>query len=87
MQGDVMQRFLIYFSLTLTVPLSEEIFFRVFLFIFLKQFTGKRTAVILSSLLFAFNHGSILLFPYYFLTALLLSLAYLRTKSIFPSII
>lgn len=87
MHGNLMQRLLLTLSVVVIGPLSEEIFFRVFLFIFLKQFTGKRTAVVLSALMFAFSHDSLVFFPYYLLMALLLSWVYLKTKSIFPSII
>ena len=85
--GGLMQKLLLYISIVVTGPISEELFFRVFLFIFLAQFTGKRTAVALSAIMFALSHGSMVYFPYYLLMALLLSLVYLRTKSIFPGII
>ena len=87
LQGALSQKGLLLTSIAIIGPISEEILFRIFLFLFLSQFTGKRSAVIISALVFAFGHNTFLAVPYYFVIAVTFSILYLKTKSILPSII
>jgi membrane protease YdiL (CAAX protease family) len=68
-------------------PVSEELFFRGFVFMGLLRGMPLYLAVILSSLLFAIAHGDAASFPVLFIIGLLLALLRWQTKSLWPSII
>jgi len=86
-QGRLTQKILLLITAVIFVPVKEEILYRVFLFLFLRQFSGMRSAIVISALVFSFGHEVPLLIPYYFVLGLVLNIIYLKTKSILPSII
>ncbi|MCM8796396.1 MAG: CPBP family glutamic-type intramembrane protease [Candidatus Omnitrophica bacterium] len=86
-QGNFMQKCLMLTSMSIVGPISEEILFRIFLFLFLSQFVGRRSAVFISALVFACDHDTFAAAPYYLVVGIVLSIIYLRTKSIMPAII
>lgn len=86
-QGRFTQKVMLITNVTIVTPVSEEILFRVFLFLFLKRYSGTKTAVALSALIFAFGHGVPMLIPYYFVVAVVFSVVYIKTKSIYPAIL
>ena len=63
-------------------PLSEEVFFRGFMFPGLMGWMGVRGAAIASSLLFALAHGQLNLIVPIFVTGMLLAWLYYRTGSV-----
>ena len=79
------------FHLTLNIviiglvgPLAEEVFFRGFLLAALVQPLGASRAAVLGSAIFAASHGSPSVMVPVFVSGLLLSWLYLRTRSIWP---
>jgi len=85
-QNNIQMIFL-FVVFTLIGPVSEEIVFRVFIQNFLKKHTNTVFAIIVSSILFAAFHQSVLLMPYFFIIGVILALLYTKTKSIIPSIV
>jgi len=82
-----MQMIYLFVVFTLVGPVSEEIVFRVFIQNFLKKHTNTIFAIIVSSVLFAAFHQSILLMPYFFVIGVILAVLYAKTRSIIPSIV
>lgn len=78
--------FLVIMSVVIT-PIAEEVVFRVFAVQYIRRYTNLWLAVILSSLLFAFGHGKLILLPLYFFVGSVLAITYVKTKTIYPSII
>ena len=66
-------------------PLAEEIFFRGFLMAALVSALGTLRGVVVASAIFAVGHGAIAVMLPAFVSGLLLSWLYLRTRSIWPS--
>ncbi len=71
-------------SIGITGPLAEEIFFRGFLLGGLIRPLGVTTAVVVSSVVFAVSHGDIAVMVPVFISGVLLSWVYIRTRSIWP---
>lgn len=65
-------------------PFAEEAFFRGFLLAALVQSIGKIRAVVLGSALFAVSHGVVAIMLPAFVSGILLSWLYLKTRSIWP---
>ncbi len=78
---------LIGFVLLILVPVGEEILFRGIAYTALSYRFGHTKGLLLSALLFAALHGTIIYLIPIFLTGLALALLYTRTKSLIPSII
>ena len=71
----------------LVAPFTEEVFFRGFVMAGLARRLGVGKAVIATSALFGVAHGSIGVVIPLFVTGLLLSWLYLRTRSVWPPIV
>ena len=69
------------------VPVFEELIFRGFLFNKWSAKIGVGKALIFSSLLFAFLHLDIIVFPAYFAAGIFYGLVYLKTKKLLIPII
>jgi uncharacterized protein len=69
------------------VPIVEETVFRGLLYGWLRSRLGVAAAVILSSLIFAFGHGILMLVPALAVTGLVLALVYEKSGSLWPPII
>jgi membrane protease YdiL (CAAX protease family) len=70
----------------LTGPLTEEVFFRGFLFPGFVKKWGVLAGIIVSSALFALSHGALAALIPIFLTGIIFSWIYYRTNSICPTI-
>ena len=66
----------------LVVPLIEELFFRGFLYSFLKRFTSTWAAIILSAGIFAFAHQNLASVIPLWLLGVVLAVAYEHTGSL-----
>jgi len=86
-KGWLIQKVMLVLSIVIVGPVTEEIFFRIFLFRFFNNYTNTFIAVTLSALAFAISHNAPTLIPIYFVFAVSLSWLYLKTKSIYPSIV
>jgi membrane protease YdiL (CAAX protease family) len=75
---------IIYFiaAATLLVPLIEELFFRGFLYSFLKRFTSTWGAIILSAGIFAFAHQNLASVVPLWMLGIVLAVAYEHTGSL-----
>ncbi|MEC9320744.1 MAG: CPBP family intramembrane glutamic endopeptidase [Chloroflexota bacterium] len=74
-------------AVVIWVPVAEEIFFRGFL---LKTMLERHTvyvAIPLSSLLFALLHGRLGLIVPVFLSSVVISILFIRTRSLLPPIL
>ncbi|WP_018250198.1 CPBP family intramembrane glutamic endopeptidase [Orenia marismortui] len=71
----------------LVAPLTEEIFFRGFIYPYCKVKLGKAKGIFLSGLIFGLAHSSIWLLVPTFLGGVILALIYERTKSLYSCII
>lgn len=86
-QGVLFQKATMVFLVIAVIPLAEEVLFRVFLYHFIQEFTNRSAAVIIGGLIFAVGHNMLLFLPYYFIFAVALNILYIKSKSIFPSVI
>lgn len=77
------------FAITAIVvaPIVEEIVFRGVIFSFFKQYTTQKTAIIVTSLLFAALHMNILQFIPLFILGAIFQLLFIYHKSLYPGII
>ena len=69
------------------VPIAEELMFRGLIFRHLKSFMGRKTAIVLSALLFGMYHGNMVQGIYAFLMGFLLVWVYERFGSIFAPVL
>ena len=74
-------------AIVIVAPISEEIFFRSFLYTGLEKRFGWKKAVLISALFFGAAHMQLVAFIPTFLMGLVLAYIYQRSKSIWPSII
>lgn len=74
-------------SIVVWVPIIEEAFFRGFILVGLRHRMGTPKALLISSAVFAGVHISLGLLIPIFVTGLLLGALYLKTKSLWPSIV
>ena len=82
--GSGLHRFVMIFALVIWGPFAEEIFFRGFMMTALVPTFGVFGATIVSSLIFAASHMSVGSLVPIFVSGVLFSLLYLRTRSIWP---
>ena len=75
------------FSVVVVAPISEEIFFRSFIYAGLVDKAGWKKAAIISALIFGAAHMQLVAFIPTFLMGLVLAYVYQRSKSVIPSII
>ena len=75
------------FAICIWVPVIEELFFRGFLLRLFMRRWGTFSAVVTSSLVFAVLHGHIGLLIPLFICSIVISLLYIRSGSIYPSIL
>lgn len=71
-------------SIVFLGPISEEVFFRAFLMTALFRPLGTLGAILASSTVFAAGHGSLGFFIPAFVSGVLLSWLYIRSRSIWP---
>jgi membrane protease YdiL (CAAX protease family) len=76
-----------FIALVIIAPITEELFFRGFLFSRLKVSVGAVAAIILSSLMFALAHGQANVGIDTFILGVFSCILVLMTKSIWPSIV
>ncbi|PRX33570.1 hypothetical protein BX659_10397 [Orenia metallireducens] len=69
--------------IVIVAPITEEIFFRGFIYPYCKSKLGKWKGILLSALFFALAHASIWLFFPTFLGGIILANIYEKTKSIY----
>lgn len=74
-------------SVVIMAPIVEELTFRGFMYTRLKQGMNKWIAVILTSLIFGFVHGTIIWAIYTFVFSLCLIFILERTKSLFGAVL
>ncbi len=75
------------FTAVVIAPVSEEIFFRGFVFGGLRPRYGWLRAAVISSALFAMAHGQLTFFPAAFLLGFLFAYLYQRSGSVWPGLI
>jgi uncharacterized protein len=85
--GDVDSTILFILATTIAAPITEEIFFRGFLFKGFRQTYGWKTALILSALIFSIFHAQVATLIPMFLLGGLFAYLYHRTESVYPGII
>lgn len=68
-------------------PIAEEIIFRVYLFNFFKKYTTEVFALVSSALFFMLLHGSLILGLYFFMIGAMLSVIYIKTRTVIPCIV
>jgi membrane protease YdiL (CAAX protease family) len=82
--GEGLHRTVNVVIIALAGPLAEEVFFRGFLLAALVKPLGASRAAALGSAIFAANHGNPSVMAPVFVSGLLLSWLYLKTRSIWP---
>jgi membrane protease YdiL (CAAX protease family) len=75
------------FLMIILAPIAEEILFRGIIYNSMRQKHQMWSALLFSSLIFAFVHGQLIHFGEIFIMGLLLAYLYERTKSLVPSIV
>lgn len=85
--GDGPVRALTVSILVIVGPLAEEVFFRGFLLMAFVQGIGVVPAVLVTSTIFAVSHGDIAVMLPIFVSGVSLSVVYLLTRSIWPSVV
>jgi len=75
------------FFAAVVAPIVEEIIFRRIIFGFLVPWSGKVPALILTSIIFAFAHDAKVQFPALFLLGAGMQMMYIRSRSIYPSML
>ncbi len=84
---DWQQRGLVALMAIIVAPVAEETIFRGYLFGVARQFVGRAWAMVACALLFAGIHGHLPSFPGLFLLAIMLTLIYERTRSLWAPIL
>ena len=85
--GEGLDRLLNILVIGLLGPFVEEVFFRGFVLAGLTRSLGVGRAVVVSSALFGISHGAIGVIIPVFVTGLLLSWLYVKTKSVWPPVL
>jgi len=75
------------FLMIILAPAAEEVMFRGMIYTAFRKRRSKWTAMVFTSLLFAFSHGQFIHFLAIFSTGLMLVYLFERTKSLVPSIV
>lgn len=87
MLGEIDSPFLFAFVTAIVAPVTEELFFRGFLFKGLREKYGWVNALMFSSIIFAIFHGQIATLIPTFLLGALFAYMYQRTESVFPGMV
>ncbi len=87
MIGEVDSPLLLAFVTAIVAPVTEELFFRGFLFKGLREKYGWVNALMFSSIIFALFHGQIATLIPTFLLGALFAYMYQRTESVFPGMV
>lgn len=74
------------FLMIILAPIAEEIMFRGIIYTALRRKQQMWSAMVISSLIFAFAHGQVIHFGEIFIVGIFLAYLYERTKSLLPSI-
>lgn len=82
--GEINAPYLFAFTTVIVAPITEEMFFRGFLFKGLREKYGWVNALMFSSMIFAIFHGQLATLLPTFLLGALFSYLYQRTDSVFP---
>ncbi|MCE7859403.1 MAG: CPBP family intramembrane metalloprotease [Chloroflexi bacterium CFX2] len=85
--GEIDSPFLLAFVTAIVAPITEELFFRGFLFKGLRQKYGWINALMFSSIIFALFHGQLATLIPTFLLGALFAYMYQRTESVLPGMI
>lgn len=85
--GEIDSPFLFAFVTAIVAPITEELFFRGFLFKGFRDKYGWVNALMFSSIIFALFHGQIATLIPTFLLGALFSYMYQRTESVYPGVI
>ncbi|MFN8433969.1 MAG: type II CAAX endopeptidase family protein [Anaerolineales bacterium] len=82
--GELNAPYLFAFTTVIVAPITEELFFRGFLFKGLREKYGWFNALMFSSMIFALFHGQLATLLPTFLLGALFSYMYQRTESVYP---
>lgn len=82
-----LSRVILYFSVAISAPIAEEIFFRGVIYRTFANKTSMRNAIIISSLIFSLLHFDLYYIPQIFIASVVLSIAYNETGNIVTPII
>lgn len=82
--GEGFYKFTNIFIIGIVGPMAEEIFFRGFILSALLRYMGPLKALTVASAIFAAQHGNLGMIIPVFMSGLLLSWLYLKTRSIWP---
>ena len=82
--GEINAPYLFAFITAIVAPITEELFFRGFLFKGLREKYGWVNALMFSSMIFALFHGQLATLLPTFLLGALFSYMYQRTESVYP---
>lgn len=85
--GEIDSPLLFAFVTAIVAPITEELFFRGFLFKGLREKYGWVNALIFSSIIFALFHGQLATLIPTFLLGALFAYTYQRTESVYPGMI
>lgn len=85
--GEIDAPYLFAFTTAIVAPITEEMFFRGFLFKGLREKYGWVNALMFSSIIFALFHGQLATLLPTFLLGALFAYMYQRTESIFPGMV
>ena len=85
--GEMPLEFANLITIIILGPLGEEVFYRAFLLGALIKSTGTIRAIAISSIIFAVSHISLGVILPFFISGVLLSFLYIRTKSIWPPLV
>lgn len=85
--GEIDAPYLFAFTTAIVAPITEELFFRGFLFKGLREKYGWVNALMFSSIIFALFHGQLATLLPTFLLGALFAYMYQRTESVYPGMI
>lgn len=85
--GEIEAPYLFAFVTAVVAPVTEELFFRGFLFQGLREKHGWVRALVISSIIFSLFHGQVATLIPTFLLGALFAYMYQRTESVFPGMI
>ena len=85
--GEIDSPYLFAFTTAIVAPITEELFFRGFLFKGLREKYGWVNALMFSSIIFALFHGQLATLLPTFLLGALFAYMYQRTESVYPGMV
>lgn len=77
----------VYLAVALLAPISEELIYRGLIYRRLRDYIGKKWALVMSALIFGLIHGNMVQFVFAFLIGLALAAVYERYKTIWAPIV